>query len=59
MKQLMKLRLFSLLKDASCVKLSTQLENAYEEFSVKLLDKLQTETNITKLYYIGEIPDKK
>jgi len=51
MKQLMKLRLFSLLKDASCVKLSTQLENAYEEFSVKLLDKLQTETNITKLYY--------
>lgn len=52
MEQLMKLNLFSILKG--------QLENssnqlklgiAYEEFAVELQEKLQSETNITKLYY--------
>lgn len=45
-------RLFSLLsekeRDNNSLK---ELKNAYEEFSLKLLDKLQIETNITKLYY--------
>lgn len=52
MKQLMNLRLFSLLseknRDSNFFK---ELKEAYEEFAVKLLDKLQIETNITKLYY--------
>lgn len=52
MKQLMNLRLFSLLSDTSqSSEFITKLKNAYEEFALKLLDKLQTETNITKLYY--------
>lgn len=52
MKQLMKLRLFSLLNNASQNNiLLTRLDEAYEEFAVTLLDKLQTETDITKLYY--------
>lgn len=52
MKQLMESRLFSLLNNTSQNKnLLTKLKEAYEEFALKLLDKLQTETNITKLYY--------
>lgn len=52
MKQLMDSRLFSLLskKDRNN-NLFKELKEAYEEFSVKLLEKLQTESNITKLYY--------
>lgn len=52
MKQLINLRLFSLLsekdRDNNFFK---ELKEAYEEFALKLLDKLQIETNITKLYY--------
>jgi hypothetical protein len=52
MKQLMSSRLFLLLaKTSKGEDLLTELTEVYEEFSVKLLDKLQTETNITKLYY--------
>lgn len=52
MKQLMNLRFFSLLTETSkdnCV--LTKLEDAYEEFAVTLLEKLQKETNVTQLYY--------
>lgn len=52
MKQLINLRLFSLLsqkdRDNNFFK---ELKEAYDEFALKLLDKLQIETNITKLYY--------
>ncbi|MFV0537929.1 MAG: hypothetical protein ACK5M3_11220 [Dysgonomonas sp.] len=52
MKQLMNLRLFSLLSEKDRGNnFFTELKEAYEEFAVKLLDKLQIETNITKLYY--------
>ena len=52
MKQLMSSRLFLLLKEISKGKeVFIKLESAYEEFALKLLDKLQIETNITKLYY--------
>ena len=56
MKQLMDSRLFSLLskKDRNN-NLFKELKEAYEEFSVKLLEKLQTESNITKLYYLSLI----
>lgn len=41
-----------LLADASARKsVLTELESAYEEFAVTLLEKLQSETDITKLYY--------
>lgn len=52
MRQLMNLRLFSLLTGTSQNKnLLTELKLAYEEFALKLLDKLQTEVNLTDLYY--------
>lgn len=52
MKQLMNTRLFLLLADPSNGKnVLTELNSAYDEFATKLLDKLQSETNITKLYY--------
>jgi hypothetical protein len=52
MKQLMNSRLFSLLSEESGENnFLTKLEEAYEEFAVKLLNKLQIETNIAKLYY--------
>lgn len=52
MKQLMNSRLFLLLAEASKEKsVLTELESAYGEFAVTLLNKLQAETNITKLYY--------
>lgn len=45
-------RLFSLLSEESGENnFLTKLEEAYEEFAVKLLNKLQIETNIAKLYY--------
>ncbi len=52
MKQLMRSRLFLLLMKTSKEKdVLTELTEAYEEFALKLLDKLQIETNIAKLYY--------
>ncbi|MFV0330748.1 MAG: hypothetical protein ACK5KL_13180 [Dysgonomonas sp.] len=52
MKQLMNSRLFLLLADTSKEKsVLTELEPAYGEFAVILLNKLQAGTNITKLYY--------
>lgn len=52
MKQLMNSRLFLLLTKASKEKdVLTELTKAYDEFALKLLDKLQIESNITKLYY--------
>lgn len=52
MRQLIESRLFSLLIRTSKKKdLLTELEEAYEEFAVTLLNKLQTETNNAKLYY--------
>ena len=52
MKQLMNLRLLSLLTETSKNKnVLTKLEEAYEEFAVTLLNKLEIETNVTKLYY--------
>jgi len=52
MKQLMSSKLFSLLSENSvnenCL---TKLKQAYEEFASTLLNKLQEEKNITKLYY--------
>jgi len=52
MKQLLNLRLFSLLTETSANKTEqTKLENAYDEFALKLLEKLQTGINPTLLYY--------
>lgn len=52
MKQLMSSRLFLLLTKTSKEKdVLTELTKAYDEFALKLLDKLQIESNITKLYY--------
>lgn len=52
MKQLTQSKLFLLLLEPSQnEKAINQLKKAYEEFAVKLLDKLQIETNIAKLYY--------
>lgn len=52
MEQLMKLNLLFILKgqlDNSSDQL--ELETAYDEFAVKLQEKLQSEVNISKLYY--------
>ena len=52
MKQLMNSRLFQLLTKASKEKdVLTELTKSYDEFALKLLDKLQIESNIAKLYY--------
>lgn len=52
MEQLMKMRLFSLLRDGlPSNELLTGLEEAYKEFSQQLLNKLQTGTNLTELYF--------
>lgn len=52
MKQLMNSNLFSLLKNQYENKRNkSNLEEAYEEFAEKLLDKLRTELDITELYY--------
>ena len=52
MKQLTNSRLFLLLTKTSKEKeVLTELTEAYEDFALKLLDKLQIESNITKLYY--------
>lgn len=52
MEKLMNSRLFQLLTKTSKEKdVLTELTKAYDEFALKLLDKLQIETNITKLYY--------
>ncbi|MDH6309053.1 hypothetical protein M2451_001489 [Dysgonomonas sp. PFB1-18] len=52
MKNLMNLKLFSILsKQDESNNFLTKLEEAYDEFALKLLDKLQIETNIAKLYY--------
>lgn len=51
MKQLMNSRLFLLLANTSAEKnVLTELESAYGEFAVILLNKLQKERNVTKLY---------
>lgn len=48
----MKMRLFSLLRDGlPSNELLTGLEEAYKEFSQQLLNKLQTGTNLTELYF--------
>jgi hypothetical protein len=52
MKNLMNLKLFSILsKQDESNNFLTKLEEAYDEFALKLLDRLQIESNITKLYY--------
>jgi len=52
MKQLVNLRFFLLLRKGAKNKfVLTQLEDAYEEFATRLLEKLHSETDITKLYY--------
>lgn len=52
MKQLMNSRLFFLLEKTSQNKnLLIEMKSAYEEFALKLLDRLQTETSLTELYY--------
>ncbi|MFV0417295.1 MAG: hypothetical protein ACK5KT_01010 [Dysgonomonas sp.] len=52
MKQLMKSKLLLLLTEALKRKNElAKLEEAYDEFAITLLDKLQSETNVTKLYY--------
>lgn len=52
MKQLMQMRLFSLLSNASeRTKCTTKLKDAYGEFAQYLLEKLQSETNLLELYY--------
>lgn len=52
MKQLMNSRLFSLLEETSQNKDQLiEMKSAYEEFALKLLDKLKTETSLTELYY--------
>ncbi|EGK04417.1 hypothetical protein HMPREF9456_00744 [Dysgonomonas mossii DSM 22836] len=48
----MNLKLFSILsKQDESNNFLTKLEEAYDEFALKLLDRLQIESNITKLYY--------
>jgi hypothetical protein len=52
MEQLMKMRLFSQLRDSlQSNELLTGLEEAYKEFAQQLLNKLQTGTNLTELYF--------
>jgi len=52
MKQLMSSKLFLLLTTSSQNEnYLTKLENAYEEFASKLLNKLQEETSLIKLFY--------
>lgn len=52
MQQLIKTRLFRLLSEISQTESSTsQLKDSYDEFALKLLTKLQLETNHTELYY--------
>ena len=52
MKQLIQSKLFLLLLEPSQnEKTINQFKGAYEEFALKLLNKLQIETNITRLYY--------
>ncbi len=48
----MNLKLFSILsKQDESNNFLTKLEEAYDEFALKLLNKLQIESNIPKLYY--------
>lgn len=52
MKQLMQLRLFSLLSETSKKESSqTSLNEAYDEFVLKLFSKFKTATNLPELYY--------
>lgn len=52
MKQLMQSRLIRLLTEPSLDETySNNLKNAYGEFAQCLLDKLQSETNLMRLYY--------
>lgn len=52
MKQLLKLRLFSLLtKEIEDDHVANEISKAYEEFALKIFDKLRVEQNITELYY--------
>lgn len=52
MKQLLKLSLFSLLKEPNENKFDqSKMETAYEEFASKLLEKLQLEGDKASLYY--------
>jgi len=50
MDYLLKTKLFSLLSNTSTVT-NEEMQCAYEDFALKLLNKLQMETNITTLYY--------
>jgi hypothetical protein len=52
MQQLMKSRIFQLLSEASQNEdFILLLKESYDEFSLKILTKLQLETNLTELYY--------
>lgn len=52
MKNLLESELFHLLDNYSSEKeFAKKLKSAYEDFALKLLDTLQSETNATKLYY--------
>ena len=52
MQQLMKARLFRLLSETSQNEdFTSQLRESYDDFALKLLAKLQQETNHTELYY--------
>jgi len=53
MTQLLESKLFFILKASSLVDEDylKKLKLAYEEFAVTLLNKLQKQTNVTKLYY--------
>ncbi len=48
----MKLRLFSLLtNEIEDNQVTNEISKAYEEFAVKIFDKLKVETDISELYY--------